>query len=165
MAFTGNFGLNSTRTWSAALFASTPVAKLLDTGSDKRGTFVFVKAGATIAQYAFVGITGDGTATELTTTTYASSAQIGVAQVAFASGEYGYVWVGGVAGGGTGVAIKGKVAASYVAFALINTTATAGVADDAATKILGGVVGLTTDSGSGSSIELQSSGPIIKVTA
>ena len=164
MSYSGNFGVNSSRTFLAAHPGGLP-AKLLDVGTDKRGCFVFVKASAAIAQYAFVGIDGSGNAAELTTTTYASSAQIGVAQVAFASGEFGYVWVGGIAGGGTGSGIKGKVAANYAAFALLNTTASAGVADDAATKILGGVVGLTTDSGSGSSVELQSSGPIIKVTA
>lgn len=164
MAESGSFGLNSTRSYASTYAGGLP-AKVLDKGSDKRGDWVFVLASAAIAQYAFVGITGAGAAAELTTTTYASSAQIGVAQVAIASGEYGWVWVGGVAGGGTGVAIKGKVAASYVAFAQLNTTAVAGVADDAATKLLGGVVGLTTDGGSGSSIELQSAGPIIKVTA
>jgi hypothetical protein len=164
MGQTGNFGINSTRTYTSSYPGGLP-AKLLDAGSDKRGQWVFVKAGAAVAQYAWVGIDGAGTALELTTTTYASSAAIGVAQVAFASADYGWVWVGGVGGGGTGVAIKGKVAASYVAFALLNTTAVAGVADDAATKILGGVTGLTTDGGAGSSIELQSSGPIVKVTA
>lgn len=164
MTQSGSFGVNSTRTYTSSYPGGLP-AKPLDVGSDKRGEWLFVSASAAIAQYAFVGITGSGVAAELTTTTYASSASIGVAQVAFASGEYGWVWVGGAGGGGTGVGIKGKVAASYVAFAQMNTTATAGVVDDAATKLLGGVVGLTTDGGSGSSVELQSSGTIIKVTA
>jgi len=162
MSLTGSYGVNYKKSYGTAptIFP----AKLMDRGSDKdAGEFIFILAGAAIAQYAWVGITGSGTATELTTTTYASSCAIGVAQVALASGEYGWVWVG--KGGGTGAAIKGKVAASYVAFAAINTTAVAGVADDAATKILGGVVGLTTDGGSGSSIELYACGNIIKVTA
>lgn len=164
MSQSGSFGINSTRTYTASYPGGLP-AKLLDRGSDNRGQWLFVKASAAIAQYAFVGVDGEGDAAELTTTTYASSAAIGVAQVAFASADYGWVWVGGAGGGGTGVGIKGKVAASYVAFAALNTTATAGVADDAATKLLGGVSGLTTDSGSGSSIELQSAGTIVKVTA
>lgn len=161
MSATAGFGVNYKKSYGTAptIFP----AKLLDRGSDVAGEFIFIKASAAIAQYAWVGIDGSGNAAELTTTTYASTAIFGVAQVALASGEYGWVWVG--KGGGTGVAIKGKVAASYVAFALINTTATAGVADDAATKILGGVVGLTTDGGSGSSIELQAAGYITKVTA
>lgn len=162
MALTGNYGINSTRTWTTDSANGLP-AKLLDIGGDKRGKWMFVKASAAIAQYAFVGIDGSGNAAELTTTTYASSASFGVAQVAFASGDYGWVWIG--EGGGTGLSIKGKVAASYVAFAVINTTATAGVVDDAATKILGGVVGLTTDGGSGSSIELMAASVIHKVTA
>lgn len=164
MSQSGSFGVNSTRTYTSSYPGGLP-AKPLDRGSDNRGQWLFVKASAVIAQYAFVGIDGEGDAAELTTTTYASSAAIGVAQVAFASADYGWVWVGGAGGGGTGVAIKGKVAASYVAFAQMNTTAVAGVVDDAATKLLGGVVGLTTDSGAGSAIELQSSGTIIKVTA
>lgn len=138
-------------------------AGLLQRGEDKAGEFIFVKASAAIAQYAWVGVDGEGDAAELTTTTYASSAVFGVAQVAFAASDYGWIWVG--KGGGTSSGIKGKVAASYAAFALINTTATAGVSDDAATKILGGVVGLTTDGGAGSSIELMASGFITKVTA
>lgn len=164
MSSSGSFGVNSTRTYTASYPGGLP-AKPFDQGSNKKGDWLFVKASAAIAQYASVGIDGEGDAAELTTTTDASSASIGFAQVAFASGDYGWVWVGGAGGGGTGSGIKGKVAASYVAFAQLNTTATAGVSDDAATKLLGGVVGLTTDGGSGSSIELQSSGTIIKVTA
>jgi hypothetical protein len=166
MSHSGSFGINSTRTWTLAQLGSSGTgAKLLDAGTDKRGQWVFVKASAAIAQYAFVGIDGEGDAAELTTTTYAASAQIGVAQVAFASADYGWVWVGGEGGGGTGVGIKGLFSANYAAFAVINTTATAGVVDDAATKILGGVVGLTLVGGVQASAELQSASTIIKVTA
>lgn len=161
MSGSGSFGVNYKKSYGTdpAIFP----AKVLDRGQDKVGEFIFVQADGAIAQYAWVGITGAGQAAELTTTTYASVGVIGVAQVALADNEYGWVWVG--RGGGTSTGIKGKVAASYVAFALINTTATAGVVDDAATKILGGVVGLTTDGGSGSSIELHAAGLITKVTA
>lgn len=162
MALTGSYGVNSTKTWTTDSANGLP-AKLKDIASDKRGKWMFVLASAAIAQYAAVGIDGSGNAAELTTTTYASSAAFGFAQVAIASGSYGWVWVG--EGGGTGSGIKGKVAASYAAFAVINTTATAGVVDDAATKILGGVVGLTTDGGSGSSVELMAAAVIHKVTA
>jgi len=165
MSHSGSFGVDSTRTWTATTAPGGFPAKLLDVGSDKRGQWVFVKASAAIAQYAWVGIDGEGDTAELTTTTYAASAQIGVAQVAFASGDYGWVWVGGEAGGGTGSGIKGLFSANYAAFAVVNTTATAGVADDSATKILGGVVGLTLVGGAQASAELQSSSAIIKVTA
>lgn len=156
-----SFGINYKRTWTST-DPSIP-ATVLNRGETKDGAFIFCLAGGAIAQYAAVGVTGAGTATELTTTTYASSSAVGFAQVAVASGEYFWLWVG--KGGGTNSGIKGKVAASYVAYAVINTTAVAGVTDDAATKILGGVVGLTTDGGSGSSVELYACGHIIKVTA
>ena len=162
MSQTSSFGVNGTKTFTTSDAIGLPAAPF-DRGSDKKGEWIFVKATAAIAQYAWVGINGAGDAAELTTTTYASSCAIGVAQVAIASGEYAWVWAG--RGGGTGSGIKGKVAANYVAFAAINTTATAGVVDDAATKVLGGVSGLTTDGGSGSSIELYAAGNIIKVTA
>jgi hypothetical protein len=75
--------------------------------------------------------------------------------VAAATNEYLWVFVG--TGGGTGFGIKVRVAASYVAGAKLYTTATAGVLDDASTAgVIVGLVGLTTDSGSGSSIEVQS---------
>lgn len=161
MSASGSFGVNYKKTYGTD--PAVIPAKVLDRGSDKDGEYVFVQANGAIAQYAWVGIDGSGQAAELTTTTYASSCAIGVAQFALADNEYGWVWVG--KGGGTGKGIKGKVAASYAAFAVINTTATAGVADDAATKILGGVVGLTTDGGSGSSVELYAAGLITKNTA
>lgn len=156
-----SFGINYKKTYTTTDVALP--AGLLQRGTNNKGEFIFVLAGGTIAQYAAVGVTGAGTATELTTTTYAASAVVGFAQTAVASGEYFWLWVG--CGGGTGKGIYGKVAASYVAYAAINTTAVAGVVDDAATKVLGGVNGLTTDGGSGSSVELMASGPITKVTA
>lgn len=160
MSASGSFGVNYKISYGTA--PSIFPAKLLDRGSDKFGEFIFTKTTAAVAQYAWVGIVPAGTCAELTTTTYDAVCAIGVAQVALASGEYGWVWVG--RGGGTGSGIKGKVAASYVAFAAINTTATAGVVDDSATKFLVGVSGLTTDSGSGSSIELYAAGNILKGT-
>ena len=160
MSQVGSFGVNYTKAYSAdpAIWE----AKVLTRGANTKGSWIFVLASAAIDQYAFCGVDGEGDAAELTTTTYAASSIIGVAQVALASGEYGWLWTGN--GGGTGSGIKGKVAANYAAFAPLQSTATAGVADDAATKVLGGAVGLTTDGGSGSSIELHAAGFIIKVT-
>ena len=163
MAQSGNFGVNYLRVWTAAQFASMPPAALLDRGSNKKGEFLFVKATTAIAQYAAVGVDGEGDAAELTTTTYATSCAFGFAQVAIGAGEYGYIWVG--KGGGTGSGIKGLFSANYAAFAVINTTATAGVVDDAATKILGGVVGLTLVGGAQASAELYAADTIHKVTA
>ena len=45
-------------------------------------------------------------------------------------------------GGGVGKGIRGKVAAGFVAKANLNTTAIAGVADDASTTLIKGGVGL-----------------------
>jgi hypothetical protein len=67
---------------------------------------------------------------------------VGVAQVAALDNEYLWVWIGGPMGGGVGKGIRGKVAAGFVAKANLNTTATAGVADDASTTLIKGGVGL-----------------------
>lgn len=156
MARSGSFGVNYKKT-----FGTDPAiveAKLGDLGSDSDGEWVYVKASAAVAQYAFVAIAKDNTVAELTTTTAGSnSLQVGVAQNALALNEFGWVWIGGPMGGGTGKGIKGKIAASYVAEANLNTTATAGVADDASTTLIKNVVGLTATTGA-ASVELRSNG-------
>lgn len=156
MSYSGSFGVNYGKAWDGV---SIPLpAKLGDRGSVKVGEFVFVQADGAIAQYAFVKISDDGQAAELTTTNAGSNAlQVGVAQVAAADNEYLWVWVGGVSGGGVDSGIKGKAAASYAADANLNTTATAGVADDAATTLIKNVVGLTTNTGA-AAVELKSTG-------
>lgn len=157
MSGSGSFGVNYKRTYDATVVPSLP-AKIGDTGSCPDGQFLFVQADGTIAQYAFVKISDDGQAVELTTTNAGSNnLQVGVAQVAAADNEYLWVWVGGLGGGGVGSGIKGKVAASYAADSNLNTTATAGVADDASTTKIANVVGLTTVVGAGT-VELKSTG-------
>jgi hypothetical protein len=91
--------------------------------------YIYVTAGGVIAQYAWVGYDEAFSATELTFTNAAAGHGIGVAQVAFASGDYGWVQTGGVA--------SGKVAASCAADVALYTTTTAGVLDDA-TSAAGG---------------------------
>jgi hypothetical protein len=145
MSITGSFGVNYKTTYS--LSATSPYlnlpAKVTTVGSSPEGEFVFVQADGAIDQYAFVKIEADGQAAMLTTTNAGSQGLlVGVAQVAFADNEYGWVWVGGVNGGGAGKGIRGKVAANYVAKNNLNTTATAGVADDASTTKISYVVGL-----------------------
>ena len=157
MSGSGSFGVNYKRSYDASVVPSLP-AKIGDTGSCPEGQFLFVQADGAIAQYAFVKISDDGQADELTTTNAGSNnLQVGVAQVAAADNEYLWVWVGGVGGGGVGTGIKGKVAASYAADANLNTTATAGVADDTSTTKIANVVGLTTVVGAGT-VELKSTG-------
>lgn len=141
MSTVGSFGVNYKKTWDGL---SSPLpAKVGSVGSIVEGEFLFVQADGAIDQYGFVKIEADGQAAMLTTTNAGSNClQIGVAQVAFANDEYGWVWIGGVNGGGVGSGIKGKVAANFVAKANLNTTATAGVADDASTTKIANGVGL-----------------------
>jgi hypothetical protein len=157
MSFSGSFGVNYKKTFTTDSNLSLP-AKVGERGSSIVGEFVFVQADGAIAQYAFVKLSDDGQAVELTTTNAGSnSLSVGVAQVAAADNEYLWVWVGGLDGGGVGTGIKGKCAASYAADANLNTTATAGVADDASTTLIKNVVGLTTLTGAGT-VELKSQG-------
>lgn len=156
MARSGSFGINYKKSYGTD--PAIVEAKLGDLGTDTDGEWVFVKASASVAQYAFVAITKDNTVAELTTTTAGSnSLQVGVAQVALATNEFGWVWIGGPMGGGVGKGIKGKIAASYVAEANLNTTATAGVADDASTTLIKNVVALAATTGAGT-VELRSNG-------
>ena len=141
MSQVGSFGVNHLKVWDGT---SIPLpAKVGSVGSSPEGEFVFVQADGAIDQYAFVKIENDGQAAMLTTTNAGSQGLlIGVAQVAAADNEYLWVWVGGIAAGGVGSGIKGKVAANYVAKNNLNTTATAGVADDASTTKISYVVGV-----------------------
>jgi len=156
MSQVGSFGINAKKTWDGV---SSPLpAHLGAVGSTPEGDYMFVQADGAVALYAFVRIADDGQAAELTTTNAGSNnLQVGVAQIAAADNEYLWVWVGGVGGGGVGTGIRGKCAASYVADANLNTTATAGVADDASTTRVQNVVGLTTLVGAGT-VELKSTG-------
>lgn len=98
------------------------------------GKWMFVKAGSAIAQYDLVYVTGaaipiaaSATSTLLTTT---ASYFIGIAQVAIASGSYGWVWNG--PGGGIGRGIKVNVSGSTVLNVKIyGNASTAGAVDDA----------------------------------
>lgn len=156
MSQVGSFGVNGKKVWDGVTIPLP--AKVGSVGSTPEGDYIFVQADGAVAQYAFVKISDDGQAAELTTTNAGSSnLQVGVAQVAAADNEYLWVWVGGVGGGGVGSGIKGKAAASYAADANLNTTATAGVADDTSTTKIQNVVGLTTLVGAGT-VELKSTG-------
>ncbi|MFO0201735.1 MAG: hypothetical protein ACK528_01245 [Alphaproteobacteria bacterium] len=156
MSQTGSFGVNYKKVWDGV---SIPLpAKLMDVGSSTEGEFVFVQADGAVDQYAFVKIEADGQVAMLTTTNAGSQGLlVGVAQVAAANNEYLWVWVGGLNGGGAGKGIKGKILTGYVAKNNINTTATAGVADDTSTTKIAYVVGLANTSGT-QAVELFSVG-------
>lgn len=158
MTMNGSNGINSTRTWDGTTIPLP--AKVLDIGSDKRGRWMFVKATAAVTKYDSGIVDKDGGFTSVTTTNASTTPKIvGIAQVAAAINEYLWVFVG--FGGGAGLGVKARVAASYAAGAKLYTTATAGVLDDSTTAgVISGVVGLTTDSGSGSAVEVQAGGAI-----
>lgn len=154
MARSGSFGVNYKKS-----FGTDPAViehKLGDIGSDIDGEWMFVKASAAVAQYAFVLVTDTFTVAE---TSGASTIvqHVGVAQVALLTNEYAWVWIGGPAGGGVGKGIKGKIAASYVANTPLLTTAAAGVADDAGSTTIKNV-SATTLTTTAASVELKSTG-------
>jgi len=156
MSGSGSFGIKTT-----ASYGTDPTivpAKVLDRGSDTRGDFMFVKASGAVTAFDAGIISSAGLFVSVTTTTASTTPKIvGIAQCAAATGEYLWVFIG--SGGGTGKGIKMRVAASYAAATKVYTTATAGVLDDSVTAgVITGVIGLTTDAGSGSSVEIQAAG-------
>lgn len=164
MSASGSFGVNYKKVFADPTTSASGLplpAKIGDVGEDTDGTFVFVQANGAIAQYAWCVIAADGQAAEMTTTNATSgNLLVGVAQVALADNEYAWIWVGGVRGGGSGRGIKGKVLTGYVALNNLNTTGTAGCADDSSTTLIRNVVGLTATSGT-QSIELASNNILV----
>lgn len=157
MARSGSFGVNYKKSYGTD--SAIIEHKLGDLGSDTDGEWVFVKASTTVTQYDFVVIANDNTVAPLTTTNATSaSLQVGVAQVALATNEFGWVWVGGVMGGGLGKGIRGRCLTLYAANANLFTTATAGCADDTSTTLIKNVVGLATVGASTTAVELKSQG-------
>ncbi len=120
-------------------------------GTDQSGSYSaeyqYIKADAIINQYNAVDIDIDDEATPLTTTiSGVKPCQVGVAQVAFADAEYGWVVV---SGHGIIGCISGGSAAANVR---IYTTGTAGLVDDVATDV---IVGLTLTEAEGDTTAAQ----------
>ena len=140
MSSTGPLGANYTLTSTTQKFALG--LKYFDPGVVAE--FEYVNASAAISQYDAVMITDSKTASQLTTTNAgAIPGAVGVAQVAIASGSYGWVLRrGGIKGGG----LKLNVLASCLKNVKLYTTATAGAIDDTATTLVSGLQ-LTTDNG------------------
>lgn len=103
------------------------------------GSAVYVQALSEISTYASVSIYTDGTAQMLTTTTAATSRNIGFAQTSIASASYGWVH------NGPGTLIC-NIAANCNQYKLLYTTSTAGYLDDA-TISDAVVMGVVMDSG------------------
>ncbi len=89
------------------------------------GEFMFVKAASAIAQYDFVGISTNFNAASLSTSTTALAPIVACAQVAIASGAYGWVCL---RGGG----ISGNVLLSAATGAALFATTVPGFLDDSA---------------------------------
>lgn len=92
--------------------------------ADNGQVYVYVKASAAINQYDCVAIDNSFNATGMTKTLADLGRQPGVAQVAFASAEYGWV---AIHGQGLTVTVLGSCDKGVALF----TTATTGVLDDA----------------------------------
>lgn len=158
MSRSGSFGVNYKKTYGTA--PSINEAVVGDLGSNIHGEWMFIQASSAISQYDFVAISSTYTAASLTTTTAGSTLQfIGVAQVALAASEYGWVWIGGPAGGGVGAGIKGNVSAAVTIASALYTTATAGQASNTATTKIQNVSPTAATAAAGS-VELRSFGYI-----
>lgn len=88
--------------------------------------YAYVQANGAIAQYDVVGIDEAGQAAKLTKAMADDGWKIGVAQVAFADNEFGYVQIRGVT--------TLNVLANCAADAVLYTSGTAGSLDDDATS-------------------------------
>jgi hypothetical protein len=96
------------------------------------GVWEYVQANGAVAVYDAVKVDEDGQAAPITTTISGSEpTAVGIAQVALADNEYGFVFRG--RGGGTGTGVKVNVLVSCAADVKLYTTATAGKLDDTAT--------------------------------
>lgn len=94
------------------------------------GTAIYVKALSEISTYAYALAYADGTAQMATTTLAAACKRGGWAQVSIPSGYYGWLQIAG--------APKGNLAANCAPSAVLYTTATSGVLDDA--TVSGGAI-------------------------
>lgn len=126
---------------------STANAGMLNRFCAKDGKeYAYVQANGAIAQYDVVGIDEAGQAAPLTKAMADDGWKIGVAQVAFADNEFGYVQIRGVT--------TMNVLASCAADTVLYTSATAGSLDDTSTSQtkIAGIVATVADGGSGGSV-------------
>ncbi len=149
--------------------STTPVYGLGDIGANvtSNGTqiYMYVRASGAITGAGYVvDIDGSAfTAVQTTTTTAApgtgTGKSVGVAPLAFASGDYGWVQVYGA-----GVV---RVAASCAAYTRLNSTATAGQIDDDATvgaRVIDGIVLDVANGGSAGTVAAWINWPRVGVT-
>lgn len=109
--------------------------------------WVYVLGSGTITQYFAVGVEASGTASPLTSADARLGATIGIAQVAIASGSYGWVAT-------KGRSLRVATTAAVAVGASLFTTATAGRVDDAGASTqtqIGGLYLIATASGTSAS--------------
>jgi hypothetical protein len=101
---------------------------------DDGGMAVYVRAASALAQYNAVCIPNDNVALNATTARVASTKRVGFAQVSIASGNYGWVHLGGK--------VRVNVGASCLPAVALYTTTTEGRLDDATVSgaLVAGVV-------------------------
>ena len=101
---------------------------------DDGGMAVYVRAASAIAQYNAVLIPNSNIATNATTARAADTKRVGFAQVSIASGDYGWVHLGGK--------VRVNVSASCLPAVALYTTSTEGRLDDATVSgaLVAGVV-------------------------
>ena len=92
--------------------------------TDDGGEVVYCISSGAVSQYALCGINEDFDVYMMTTALSVQSDRLGFPQIAFAAGEYGWVYL-------RGSNIKVRTKASALADAQLWTTASAGVVDDA----------------------------------
>lgn len=114
--------------------------------------FVYVGADAAITAGDACIVHEDYGAQGITTTLAAAGTgqgkQVGVAMATLASGEFGWLCIFG-----TGTDVVVKVSASCAAFTTLQTTATAGQLDDAATAAVAGIVLIAANGGSAATVQ------------
>ena len=101
---------------------------------DDGGMAVYVQAASALSQYNAVCIPNTNIATNATTARVAATKRVGFAQVSIASGDYGWVHLGGK--------VRVKVSASCLPAVALYTTTTEGLLDDATVSgaLVAGVV-------------------------
>lgn len=101
---------------------------------DDGGLAVYVRAASAISQYNAVCIPNSNIATNATTARVADTKRVGFAQVSIASGDYGWVHLGGK--------VRVNVSASCLPAVALYTTSTEGRLDDATVSgaLVAGVV-------------------------
>ena len=131
--------------------------------TDDGGEVVYCISSGAVSQYALCGINEDFDVYMMTTALAAQSDRLGFPQIAFAAGEYGWVYT-------RGSNIKVRTKASATADSQLWTTASAGVVDDAtaasALKLDGMVLvaSASTAANGAAGIEVKASWPHIRET-